>query len=164
MARTSKKDPREGLWGDAIREEVAQRGESLERVSTELGLIGNTLSRWSNGIEPKAQHYPVLMEFLNVDQDELGALIIEDQIRRWGVGVCRRCSNAAAAEAGVPKIHFHQLRHTFSHQWLKDGGSGEDLMRLAGWSSRAMLTRYGSALADERARDAYRQRLPGERR
>lgn len=79
---------------------------------------------------------------------------------RWGLPQMleRRC-----AEAGIPKLHFHQLRHTFAHQWLKDGGSGEDLMRLAGWSSRAMLSRYGSALADERARDAYRRRLPGER-
>lgn len=79
---------------------------------------------------------------------------------RWGLPQMleRRC-----AEAGITKVHFHQLRHTFAHQWLKDGGSGEDLMRLAGWSSRAMLSRYGAALADERAREAYRQRLPGER-
>ena len=79
---------------------------------------------------------------------------------RWGLPQMleRRC-----AEAGIAKIHFHQLRHTFAHQWLKDGGSGEDLMRLAGWSSRAMLSRYGAALADERARDAYRKKLPGER-
>jgi site-specific recombinase XerD len=79
---------------------------------------------------------------------------------RWGLPQMleRRC-----AEAGIAKIHFHQLRHTFSHQWLKDGGSGEDLMRLAGWSSRAMLSRYGAALADERAVEAYRRRLPGER-
>ena len=79
---------------------------------------------------------------------------------RWGLPQMleRRC-----AEAGIAKLHFHQLRHTFAHEWLRDGGSGEDLMRLAGWSSRSMLTRYGAALADERAREAYRKRLPGER-
>ncbi len=79
---------------------------------------------------------------------------------RWGLPQMleRRC-----AEAGIPKLHWHQFRHTFSHEWLKEGGSGEDLMRLAGWSSRAMLTRYGGALRDERARDAYRGMLPGER-
>ena len=79
---------------------------------------------------------------------------------RWGLPQMleRRC-----AEAGIAKLHFHQLRHTFAHEWLKEGGSGEDLMRLAGWSSRSMLSRYGAALADERARDAYRKRLPGER-
>jgi integrase len=79
---------------------------------------------------------------------------------RWGLPQMleRRC-----AEAGIPKLHFHQLRHTFAHQWLKEGGSGEDLMRLAGWSSRAMLSRYGASLADERARDSYSKMLPGER-
>jgi site-specific recombinase XerD len=79
---------------------------------------------------------------------------------RWGLPQMleRRCH-----EAGIAKLHFHQFRHTFAHQWLKDGESGEDLMRLAGWSSRSMLNRYGAQLADERARDAYRRRLPGER-
>lgn len=79
---------------------------------------------------------------------------------RWGLPQMleRRCR-----EAGIAKLHFHQLRHTFAHEWLAGGGSGEDLMRLAGWSSRSMLSRYGAALADERAREAYRKRLPGER-
>ena len=31
----------------------------------------------------------------------------------------------------------HQFRHfTFSHEWLRGGGSEEDLMALAGWKSR----------------------------
>jgi integrase len=82
------------------------------------------------------------------------------KMTRWGLPQMleRRC-----AQAGIAKLHFHQLRHTFAHEWLKDGGSGEDLMRLAGWSSRSMLSRYGAALADERAKQAYFRRLPGER-
>jgi hypothetical protein len=37
-------------------------------------------------------------------------------------------------------------------------------MRLAGWSSRDMLQRYGASAADERAHDAYRrQGSPGDR-
>lgn len=27
-----------------------------------------------------------------------------------------------AAAAGVPRIHAHQFRHTFAHQWLAEGG------------------------------------------
>lgn len=70
----------------------------------------------------------------------------------------RRCR-----QAGLEPIHPHQLRHTAAHQAALSGLGDSDMMRIFGWRSRQMLTRYGASAADERAREAYRRLAPGDR-
>jgi site-specific recombinase XerD len=78
----------------------------------------------------------------------------------WGVGtmVERRCK-----EAGIPHIHPHQFRHTFAHLWKVNGGNEDALMRIMGWRSRQMLSRYGASAGEERARQQHRDLSPGDR-
>ncbi|MGD9620523.1 MAG: tyrosine-type recombinase/integrase [Mycolicibacterium sp.] len=61
-----------------------------------------------------------------------------------------------AQRAGVEGFHLHLTRHTAAHRWLRQGGSEQGLMAVAGWSNRSMLDRYTSSSASERAADEAR--------
>ena len=78
------KGKQQGL-GDAIRAKLEELGTTMDRASVDLGLSPNALSRWNTGIEPKAEYYGVLMDFLGVTLEELGALIVVDQLKRAGL-------------------------------------------------------------------------------
>jgi site-specific recombinase XerD len=54
--------------------------------------------------------------------------------------------------AGLPALSAQRLRHTNVQQYLADGGSGRDLMRLVGWKSRQLLGRYRTEALAERPR------------
>jgi site-specific recombinase XerD len=57
-------------------------------------------------------------------------------------------------QVGV-EVNPHKFRHTFSHNWLDNGGAEGDLMELNGWTSPQMLARYGRSARSARARRHY---------
>lgn len=77
--------PKEQGLSDAIRAKVDELGLTMVNASIEIGQAPNALSRWHNRIEPGPQYYGVLMDFLGVSLEELGAMIVRDQLTRAGL-------------------------------------------------------------------------------
>lgn len=81
----------------------------------------------------------------------------------WGISGPQQMLVRRCRFAGLPRLHPHQFRHTWAHEAKASGLSDGDLAYLAGWETVAMVQRYGSSAASERARDSYRQKSLGDR-
>lgn len=66
-------------------------------------------------------------------------------------------------QAGVEDVHPHRFRSTSAHQQLAAGAHPDDVRRVLGWQSEAMLRHYTEELADDRAREAHARVSPSDR-
>ena len=68
-----------------------------------------------------------------------------------GENTLNRIVKLRASAAGMGHLRPHQLRHAWANRMLSHEMSEGDVMTLGGWSSRAMLSRYGAYAATDRA-------------
>jgi integrase len=67
-----------------------------------------------------------------------------DLMWRHDSSIFRRVFRAALKAAGLPRLRFHDLRHTFASLWVMEGGDMYQLLKMGGWSSFKMVEeRYG---------------------
>src|SRR5690606_24319247 len=77
--------------------------------------------------------------------DESDALWLGRAGAMTGSGIYRMVARRAE-QAGIGHLHPHQLRHTFAHLYLANGGNEGNLMQVTGWKSRSMVDRYGKSV------------------
>lgn len=68
-----------------------------------------------------------------------------------------------ARQAGIPRLYPHLFRHTYAHNAQAAGMSETDLMTIAGWKSRSMLSRYAASTRQERALASAKALSPVDR-
>ena len=65
--------------------------------------------------------------------------------------------------AGVTHLHPHLFRHRYAHEALSSGMQEGEVMALAGWRTRDMLSRYAKSAESDRAIAAARRVNIGDR-
>ena len=103
-------------------------------------------------LRPRARHrFAALPPFWLGQKGHLANSGITQVLRRRG------------RAAGVDRLHPHLFRHTYAHEALSAGMQEGEVIALAGWRSREMLSRYAKSAERERAIAAARRVNVGDR-
>jgi site-specific recombinase XerD len=165
-------DRRDGALLRLFLDSGARLGELVPLTVDDLDFDADTASVLGKGRRPRVVPFgnktgEALRRYLRIRAKHAFA---EKTTALWlgkkghlGESGIRGIINRRATIANLPHIHPHQFRHTFAHVWLANGGQEQDLMRIAGWRSRDMVSRYGASVATERALDAHKKAGLGDR-
>jgi len=70
-------------FGQTLVAAIAADGRPLSEIALLLGASRANLELWCDDLlDPWPENFDVLTEFLGVDMDELGSLVIRSQVRR----------------------------------------------------------------------------------
>ncbi|ALG07682.1 site-specific integrase [Kibdelosporangium phytohabitans] len=76
----------------------------------------------------------------------------------------RRRGKALGIDVEIGRnVHAHLGRHAAAHAYKKAGASKEDMKRIFGWTTDAMVEHYAESEADERAIETARRLRVGDR-
>jgi site-specific recombinase XerD len=111
-----------------------------------IALTDSTLTAYDNYIRARRKHAHASLPWLWLGRrGELTDSGIAQIVRERGM------------RAGIPNLHPHDFRHAATHHELIGGMNEADVMNKRGWDSPAMLRRYASTTANERAIAASRK-------
>jgi site-specific recombinase XerD len=149
--------------GEVVSMQVGLERLHLKRHESWAEVTGKTGRRILNLSNPASYAIKLYIELRAQHPDAASSALWLGKRGPLGPDAVYAIVERRALQAGLDGVHPHEFRHTFANDWLAAGGTEGGLMRAAGWTSRAMIDRYASSQASERARDEHHRLGLGDR-
>ena len=135
-------------------------GLRLSCVDLKLRLITVAASYGQATKSRKIRHVPILDPLLPILRDwsvrSSGPLVFPNTVgkmRQPSDRIFQEVFHRSLERAGLPRMRFHDLRHTFASHWVMAGGALFKLQKILGHSTPQMTLRYAHLQPDAFASD-----------